>query len=213
MKKAKYQMEFDVKHYSKLKQDLSANLPDGSKVILRAPGGIGEIIFEIDQLNDLMARSKGEKEIKNLFRALLVVKNLQYEELIIKKLLLLNSEDFPGGVRTGTDTKQASTHIVSHLEQEELNQAVELLSKIRKLSKREQDHLLKALSWFERGNQSKEEDQFIFWWISFESLLGLLNKKNTAGKLIKEFLDLYLRFASQSMFQEHQKTIVDLSKA
>ena len=66
MKKAKYQIEFDVKLDSKLKQDLSANLPDGSKVILRAPGGvinIREIIFEIDQSYDLTARSEGEKKI------------------------------------------------------------------------------------------------------------------------------------------------------
>ena len=96
---------------------------------------------------------------------------------------------------------------------EELVHAAELLSRIHGLPEREQKLLLRALTWYERGCQSKAEDQFVVWWISFDSLLGLLSKKDTSPNLIPEFLETYLRPASPDVFTKNQKTIEDLSSA
>lgn len=93
-------MEFEVKLYSDLKQDLSVILSDGSKIMLHTSDGVansGKMIFEIDQPNYQTASSEGKTKIRNFLRVLLIVKNLKtYREFSITNLHWLNSEDFPG---------------------------------------------------------------------------------------------------------------------
>lgn len=72
---------------------------------------------------------------------------------------------------------------MEEVKHEELKCTVEFISRVLSLPEEKQKILYRALSWYERGCQSKTEDQFISWGISFESLLGLLGKEIFFKKL------------------------------
>jgi hypothetical protein len=119
---------------------------------------------------------------------------------------LLNEIDFSGEVKTSFKEVKASTIIVRRLECENPIQASGLLSKVHDMQEKEQDILYTTLFLYEKGCQSEKVEQFIFWWISFESLVRLHGTR-------KDFLNKYLKPASQSLFNKHKQFIDDLSNA
>ncbi len=207
-KKARFSIEFEVSLCLTLEEEISVDLPDASKIILHATSSstnTGEIILKLDKPDFLQAHTKGREKIRDFLRALLIATNSIYmKELKFKKPRLLNEIDFSGEVKTGFVDFSVNCVIARRLESEKLFQTSNILSKVRDMQEIEQDILYTTLFLYEKGCQSEKVEQFIFWWISFESLVRLHGKR-------KDFLKIYLKPASQSVFNKRKKVIEALS--
>jgi len=201
-------MEFEVSLCLTLEEESSVDLPDASKIILHATSSAtntGEIVLNLDKPDFLQAYTKGQEKIRDFLRALLIATNSIYmKELKFKKPRLLNEIDFSGEVKTGFAEFSLNCVITGRLESEKLIQTSNILSKVRDMQETEQDILYTTLFLYAKGCQSEKVEQFIFWWISFESLVRPHGKR-------KDFLKIYLKPASQSVFNKRKKVIEDLS--
>ena len=218
MMPARYRIDFECQLFLKLNHTISAELPGGSKVFLHATENgtsKGEIEYELAAPNDKLASHEGRTQVRTFIKTLLVATDsIECRDLYINEPpTWLNPDDFASAQITRSVEYTVDTIFVKEFEQELLDRATGLLVKIMERPKTEQELLLRALSWYQRGCQSNAEDQFIFWWIAFDSLLGLLGKKQATPNLIPEFVETYLRPASQTILTKHHNILDELSNA
>lgn len=219
MKKAKFKLDFEAETYFDIGREMEVALADGLRIVFHKSKGKnhGTIFFEIDQPDESIARNQGQRKVEDFFTYLLVTK-ANFENLkpisFPQKPELLNPEDFKGVPKTGYVDRRIVYGIAVNLEQQELVTTSELLAKINKLSQEKQNIISRSLRWFRKASEANGEDRFIFRWISFEALLGLLKKRRATQNLIPEFVDRFLETeTARRIFQKHQRTVEDLSNA
>jgi len=219
MNNAKFRLDFEVETCFDIDNKMEILLPDGSLIVFNKSRGknYGSLFFKIDQPSEDVAKNKGQQIVEDFLTHLLITKS-NLEKIKPIKVLhnpeLLNPEDFTGIPITVSKSLSMSVVIAVKLEQKELTETSDLISKIEKLSEKEKNIIRRSLRWFRKASETDGEDKFIFRWISFEALLGLLEKAKATHKLISEFIDRFLETETACrLFQKHQQIIRDLSAA
>lgn len=219
MPKAKFKLDFEVDACLDINQEMKLMLSDGSQIVFyesKRPN-LGTILVEIDEPNEIIARDVGRQRVEDFFTYMLIIKdNLENLTHINfpRKPELLNPEDFKGVPKTGYADFKVGYAITVKLEQQELDATRELIAKTRKLPQDKQDIISRSLWWFRKASEVKGEERFIFRWISFDALLGLLKKRKATQNLIPEFMDRFMETkTTKTIFQKHERTINDLSNA
>lgn len=219
MNKAKFKLDFQAETYFDIGREMEVTLSDGSRIIFHKSKGKnqGTILFEIDQPNEIIARNEGKRKVEQFFNCMLITKD-SLENLkpinFPRKPELLNPGDFEGVPKTGYAEMKVSCVIVAGLEQQTLDTVTDLLAKINKLPEEKQDIISRSLRWFRKASEVEGEDRFIYRWISFEALLGLLKKRRATQNLIPEFVDRFLESeTARKIFEKHQRAVEDLSNA
>ena len=219
MKKAKFKLDFKAETYFDIDREMNITLPDGSQIVFHKSEGVnhGTLFFEIDQPNEIIARNEGQRKVEQFFNCMLITRD-SLENLkrinFPRKPELLNPEDFEGVPKTGYASMNINVVLVAGLDQQTLEAVTNLLTKINKLPQEKQNIVSRSLRWFRKASEVDGEDRFIFRWISFEALLGLLKKRRATQNLIPEFVDRSLETeTARRIFQKHQRTVEDLSNA
>lgn len=219
MKRARFKLDFEIEAYFTINEDMKVTLFDGSQIILHESKGlnVGTIVFEIDRPDEGIARNEGQQKVNRFFNCMLITKvNLESLKPISfpGKPELLNPEDFKGVPKTGYADMRANAIIVARLELQTLDATNELLAKINKLPQEKQDIISRSLRWFRKASEVDGEDRFIYRWVSFEALLGLIEKRKQTQNLILEFVDRFIETEiARRIFKEHQRTVEGLSDA
>lgn len=219
MKKAKFKLDFEAETYFDIGREMEVTLPDGSRIVFHKSKGInrGTIFLEVDQPNEIIARNEGQRKVEQFFNCMLITKDTLESLKSVKfpqKPELLNPKDFEGVPKTRYANFQINAVLVAPLKQRTFTATTDLLAKIGKLPQEKQNIISRSLRWFRKASEVDGEDKFIFRWISFEPLLGLLKKRRATQNLIPEFVDRFLETeTARRIFQKHQRTVEDLSKA
>ena len=164
MKKAKFKLNFETEAYF----DIGRNL--------------GTIFFEIDEPDESIARNIGQQKVENFFTCLFGNQSQFWEfetDNFSSKTWIAESEDFKEvPIKRYADLKIAYG-IAVKLEQKELDATSEFLAKLEKLPREKREIISRSLRWFRKASEANGEDRFIYRWISFEALAGLVEE----GKL------------------------------
>jgi len=214
MKKAKFKLDFEAETYFDIDREMKVALPDGSRIVFKKSKGKnqGTIFFELNQPNEVIARNYGQSKVEEIFSYLLVTKdNFENWKPIYfpQKPKLLNPEIFIGLRKTGYVTLKASTVLVTKLDQQELDIVNNLLIKVDKLPENIQEIIFRSLHWFRKASETNGEDRFIYRWVSFEALWGLVKEEKPSV-----FLNQYLITpVANTILEKHKKTIIELSNA
>jgi len=219
LKKAKYKLDFEVEVGFDIGRAMEVSLQDGSKIEIYESKGLnhGTIFFETHVPDETIARNEGQQKVEQFFNCMLIaIDRLENMKAISfpQKPELLNPEDFEGVIKTGYANYSVRVDLVHRLEQTTLEPVSKLLTELYRLPQSEQDIIFRSLRWFRKASETSGEDRFIFRWVSFEALLGLLNKDIGTQGLINEFINTYLeRQTIQEILQKHKTIIERLSKA
>lgn len=218
-KKAKFKLDFEADSYFDIDREMEVTLPDGSQIVFHKSKAVnrGTIFFEVDEPNEIIARNEGQRRVEQFFNCMLITED-RLESLkainFPRKPELLNPKDFEGVPKTGYADLQMGSIFVAPLKQQTLPATTDLLAKIGKLTDEKQNIISRSLSWFRKASEVDGEDRFIFRWISFEALLGLLGKRRATQNLIPEFVDRFLETkTARKIFHKHQRTVEDLANA
>lgn len=190
MQKTKYKLSFEVEALFDITNEMEASLFDGSKIILSPSKGknLGTIYYEMDKPDINMSEIEGQSKVENFFTYLLYIKD-NFEDLkqvaFLKEPELLNAEDFKGQRRTISNKLKIIYQILSKLNQEEIDDTSKLLLKMLKLPQDDKAIIDRSMRWFRKASETNGEDRFIYRWISFDALLGLINIKSTPKLIIK----------------------------
>lgn len=214
MKKAKFKLNFETEAYFDIGREMEVALPNGSKIVFHKSKGrnLGTIFFEINEPDESIARNIGQEKVENFFTCLLVTKaNFENLKPIIfpQKPELLNPEDFKEvPIKRYANLKMAYG-ITVKLEQRELDATSEFLAKLDKLPREKREIISRSLRWFRKASEANGEDRFIYRWISFEALVGLVEE----GKL-PVLLNQYLTTpVANEILEKHKETVNELSRA
>jgi len=219
--RARFKLDFEVQAHFKIGKEMEVTLPDGSRIVFDKSNGVnrGRIFFEIDQPNESIATSEGQLRVEQFFNCMLITwdrfNNVRPISFPVKAEWQ-NLEDFEEVPKTSYVDRSSSFSIASvEVEQQTLKAVIETLAKINGLSQEKQDIILRSLRWFRKASEVYGEDRFVFHWISFEALLGLLKKRRPTPtqNLIPEFVDGLKAEAARRAFDRHQPIVKELSEA
>lgn len=217
MKKAKYKLDFHSPFYFDIETDMSVGLSDSSNITFHRSKGMNycTIVFEIDSLDERNARDEGKKRVEEYLGCMLLTTDASVGDVTYpSKPQLLNPEDFQGMPKTGYFDVRIHTGVTSRLGQQTLDTAATLVARMRALPIEDMKTIHRTLRWLRKASTAHGEDRFIYDWISFDSMLGLLKKSKATQNLIPEFLDRALNTqAANRIVQKHHTTIETLSKA
>ena len=213
MKKARFRLDFEVTYFA-ISNTVEVALFDGSQIAFCKSKGTnhGTLSFEIDQPNESLARREGQRKVEEFFTYLLVAK-ANFENIkpigFPRKPALLNREDFKGVPIGGYKELKADAVLVARLDQQELDTTSGLIAKINEFPREKKDVVSRSLGWFRKAAETAGEDRFIFRWISFEALTGLVEN----GRF-STLLDRYLVTpVARDILDKHKETVQKLAQA
>lgn len=219
MKKAKFKLDFKAKSYLDIEREMEVTLADGSLITFYKSKVLnhGMIVFERDKPDGYAAKNKCQQKVERFFNCILIMgdtlENLEPIKFS-KKAELLNPKDFEGVSKKVAHDFTVNAILVARLEQQTLDATATLLAGINKLPQEKRNMVFRSLRWFRKASENDGEDRFIFRWISFEALLGLLNKRKATRNLIPEFIDKFIKtVTAQIILDKHHKVVEGLSNA
>jgi hypothetical protein len=217
MEKPKYKLDFEVDPCFDIKEDITINMFDGSKIVLyrSKTTNKGSIFFEVDTLNQKKAEDYGKLRVNYFLNCMLVALNIDslVPPRFPKKLELLNLEEFKGKPITMHKDFKINGIIGAPLGEKQLMETSVFMNQMNDLDAEKQAIIHKCLFWLRKGAETRDDERFIYRWISLEALLAILQKSLTE-KMLSALLNNYLKNErAKDIVEKNKQTIIDLSEA
>jgi len=186
MEKPEYKLDFEVQAFFDIKEDIETEILDGTKIILYQNKGLnkGSVIFQTETMDFGEAKNEGMLRADAFLNFLVVLLNIENipSTKYAESPTLLNSEKFKGATLTIQKQITAGAAVVAVFQNKWAEEAKNMVEKAYKLTNFEQNALAYSLYWLRKGAEAKENDRFIYRWISLEALCGILGKLDCSIK-------------------------------
>ena len=171
----------------------------------------------MDTLDYEKAREEGEKRANAFLNYLIVASNIdsikpaKFDELP----KLLNAEKFKEDKKIVTKTFSSSFLVVNTLRKERVDSANLLSSTQHRLTSDKQGAIDTCLFWLRRAAEAEFTlERFVFRWVSFEALGGVLNARfNSTEKQIHCLINELTEKSANAIFSRHSELVKQLEVA
>ena len=213
-----YQLDFEVTTYFSMKDNFEAEIWDGSRIVFcrSEETNKGFIIYKMDKLNHGIAKEEGTKRVDAFLNYLMITANIDNirPTIFAESPKLLNSDKFKGTPITFTKTITANSILVADFQKQWAESASSLSSKIHELSNNKQAVIDRCLLWLRKGAEATSNERFIYRWVSFEALTGVLDKQcGSTPTLVKSLINKLRNESAKTIFNRNKELVKQLEAA
>lgn len=217
---ARYRIPFKVNLHLVTKERLEIDLApsDKARLILHPSGGtpnIGDIVVEILEPNETLARNQAEEILKKISSLLSVEKNAQIGPITFERAIFENPKEWEGKVKTSSLDIPSKVTIVGVLDQNEFDKLRHKWDKINRLGNDEADLVFKFLRAYRLGKKGRDpSDELVDRWTALELLVRDPSKQRSTIKSINEFISRRVsEDQARNIIQIHREMIKELIDA
>ena len=215
MERPEYQLDFEVTTYFTMKEEVEMKIWDGSRIVFCSSEGTnkGFIIYQMDTLNHGIAKEEGMKKVNAFLNLLMITSNIDNitPTIFAESPKLLNPDRFKEMRMTITKPFTATSTIVAHFQKQWADSAGSLTSKIHMLSKSKQATIDRSLFWLRKGAEATSNERFIYRWVSFEALSGVLDKPfSSTERLVNSLINSLRNESAKILYQRNEGLVSQL---
>ena len=218
MESPEYQLDFEVTAYFVIKDDFETKMWDGSRITFYKSEGTnkGSIIYQMATLNHGEAKEEGKKRANAFLNYLIITSNIDNIKptIFAESPRLLNSDKFKGKTLTLTKTFTSDSIILANFQKQWAECANSLSSKIHGLSTMKQAAIDRCLFWLRKGAEAASVERFIYRWVSFEALSGVLDdKSDSTDKWVNSLINKLANESAKTVFNGNKAVAKQLEAA